>query len=189
MRTDFELLDAWRGGDTSAGSELFERHYHALIRFFRNKVGDDAEDLVQQTLLSCVRTLDCFRQEAPFATYLFRAARSRLYDYWRRRSVRPRADVGVTSVADMGLSPSQVLARADEQHALLSALRHLPLDQQVALELYYFQELRGPELARVLEVPEGTVRSRLRLAKRALERHLSRAKARPRHEVQRSDSA
>lgn len=173
MESDFELLDAWRGGDTSAGNRLFDRHYDGLLGFFRNKAGDEAEDLVQQTLLACVRNKDGFEKRASFRTYLYRAAKSKLYDHWRRRSSRPEADFGVTSLVDLGMTPSRALSGVDEVQALMDALRQLPLDQQVALELFYFQDLRGPQLAETLEISEGTVRSRLRLGKSALRKLLA----------------
>src|SRR6185436_6575853 len=74
MRPDAELLSAWRGGDEKAGAELFERHFEALFRFFRNKAGDQAEDLVQETFLACLSG-PAFRGEASFRTYLFTVAR------------------------------------------------------------------------------------------------------------------
>ena len=62
MDTDRQLLEAWRGGDKKAGKRLFERHYDALTRFFRNKVGPEAPDLVQQTFLGCLERIDRFRE-------------------------------------------------------------------------------------------------------------------------------
>lgn len=163
MATDFELLDAWRAGDRTAGSALFDRYFDSLFRFFRNKVTDGADDLVQQTFLACVKSRDRFRGDSSFRTYLFTAARSKLYDYLdRRRKEGDAVDYGATSCADLGISPSSIVARNERQRLLLLALRELPIDLQIALELYYFEQIRGPELAQVLGVPEGTVRSRLR---------------------------
>jgi DNA-directed RNA polymerase specialized sigma24 family protein len=61
-----------------------------------------------------------------------------------------------------------VLAVHQEQRLLLEALRRIPLDYQLVLELYYWEDMAAPELAQVLGLPEGTVRSRLRRAKEAL---------------------
>jgi DNA-directed RNA polymerase specialized sigma24 family protein len=52
--TDIELLEAWRGGDRRAGEQLFERHYAAVARFFRNKLEFGVDDLIQRTFLACV---------------------------------------------------------------------------------------------------------------------------------------
>ena len=177
--SDFDLLDAWRAGDRDAGNALFDRYFDAVFRFFRNKVSKGAEDLVQQTFLACVQSRDHFRKDASFRTYLFTAARSKLYNYLERRGREGAIDWGVTSCADLGVSPSGLLARGEEQRLLLHALRSLPVDLQVALELYYFEQVRGPELAEVLGVPEGTVRSRLRRGREILREQLLASSASP----------
>jgi len=168
MRTDLELLHAWRGGDEHAGGELFDRHFDALYRFFGNKVGDGIDDLVQQTLLGCVQGRERFREDSSFRTYLFATARNVLYQHFDRRGRdAARIDYGTVSVIDLGESPSRVLDGRAEQRLLATALQRLPIDDQIALELRYWQGLTGPELVDVLGIPEPAVRSRLR---RALER-------------------
>lgn len=174
MATDFELLDAWRSGDRMAGNELFDRYFDALFRFFRNKVTDGADDLVQQTFLACVESRDRFRGDSSFRTYLFAVARSKLYDQLGRQHRNGAIDYGVTSCADLGVSPSGMMAVDEQQRHLLMGLRALPIELQVALELFYFERIRGPELAEVLGVPEGTVRSRLRRGKELLRAQLER---------------
>jgi RNA polymerase sigma factor (sigma-70 family) len=168
MRTDFELLHAWRAGDESAGSALFDRHFDPLYRFFRNKVGDGVDDLVQQTLLACVQGRERFREDSSFRTYLFATARNVLYQHFDRHTRdAARVDYGTVSVIDLGESPSRVVAARAEQRVLAAALRSVPLDDQIALELYYWEGMTGPELAEALGLAEPAVRSRLR---RALER-------------------
>ncbi len=180
MRDDFELLEAWRGGDIRAGNELFDRYFDKIYRFFRTKVADGAEDLVQQTFMACVQSRDRFRGDATFQTYLYTAARSKLYTYLkRRRRERERVDWGVTSCADLGISPSGVMARNEQQQLLLMGLRRLPVDMQIALELFYFEQIRGPELAALLGIPEGTVRSRIRRGRDLLRARLEELVASP----------
>ena len=65
------------------------------------------------------------------------------------------------------------MAKRREERLLLEALRSIPLDHQIALELYYWQEMTAAELAAVLDIPEGTIRSRLRRAKHLLEEQLA----------------
>jgi RNA polymerase sigma factor (sigma-70 family) len=178
--TDFELLDAWRAGDRSAGNALFDRYFDDVFRFFRNKVSDGAEDLVQQTFLACVQSRDLFRKDASFRTYLFTAARSKLYTYLdKRRREGENVDWGVTSCVDLGVSPSGIIAKNEEQRLLLLALRRLPVDLQIALELFYFEQIRGPQLAEVLGVPEGTVRSRLRRGREILRERIEELASNP----------
>jgi len=166
---DAELLDAWRGGDAQAGQRLVKRHFGAVYGFFRNKVADGVEDLVQLTFLRCIESRDAFRGEASFRTYLFAIARNVLFSHYRDRGVAIDAATTSRSVADMGPGPKTVLDKRREHRLLVRALRTLPLDDQIALELVYFEGLKGKELAVVLGVPEGTARTRLRSARMQLE--------------------
>jgi len=167
MTSDYDLLDAWRAGDARAGNELFERHFESVYRFLHSKTSRDPSDLVQGVFLACVEGRDSFRGESSFRTYLFSVARKQLYKHYRDR--RPDADFGVTSLADLGPTPSLLLDRRAQDRLLLEALRSIPLELQIALELHYWEQMAAPEIARVLDIPEGTVRSRLRRGKEALE--------------------
>lgn len=167
---DAALLTAWRGGDRAAGEALVGRHLPSLYDFFRNKVDDGVDDLIQQTFLAVSAAIDQFRGDGSFRAYLFAIARHELYAHWRRRQRRD-AELDVTEVSVAALStagPGRVVARHHEHQLLLQALRTLPLDLQVALELVYWEELSGPELAVALGIPEGTVRSRLRRGRELL---------------------
>lgn len=172
---DAAAVAAWRAGDKAAGEALFEKHFDALYRFFRNKAEDGVEDLIQQTFLAVVGSIERFRGEASFRSYLFAIARHELLAHWRKRGARSGdVDVAEISIAAMSSAqPSRVVARRREQQLLLDALRTLPLDLQIALELVYWEELTGPELAAALGVPEGTARSRLRRGKEMLAARLA----------------
>lgn len=179
MDTDIQLLEAWRAGDRGSGTDLFNRHFNSLYRFFRNKVGEDADDLVQQTFLAVVQARDKFRGDASFRTYLFTAARSKLYNHFSRRRPDQKDRLGVTSVLDLGVSMHGMMVKSEEHQTLLHALRRLPLELQIVLELHYFEGMRGPVLALVLEIPEGTVRSRLRRGRERLRDELERLTTSP----------
>ena len=171
---DFALLEAWRGGDRQAGDDLFGRHFTGVYRFFRSKVDDVlAEDLTQATFLGCASGRDRFEKAASFRTYLFCIARNQLFMHFRKKG---RADAifddKSVSVADLGASPRTLAAARQEQRLLLEALRRIPVDFQIAIELYYWEGLSTPELAAVLEIPEGTVRSRLTRAREHLARQI-----------------
>lgn len=169
---DLALLEQWRKGDVEAGDALFGRHFNAVRRFFRNKLApSEVEDSVQKTFLACLETRDQFRGDATFRTYLFAVARHQLHRVLRRRggdAVAAGMDFGVTSLLDLGVSPSTAFAKDEEQKLVLEGLRRLPVDQQILLELYYWQDLKGPDLAKILEVAEATVRTRLFRARQQL---------------------
>lgn len=171
--SDAELLRAWAEGDKLAGERLFERHFEAVARFFRNKLAADTshEDLIQQTFLGCVEARDRFRSDASFRTFLFAIARNQLSKYWRTRS-RDRVDLQTVSIHDLDASPSAAIARDQDQQQLLIALRRIPLDSQIALELHYWEALTADEIAVVLDLPLGTAKTRLRRAKQLLEGEL-----------------
>ncbi|MFV8756104.1 RNA polymerase sigma factor [Nannocystaceae bacterium ST9] len=176
--SDLELLDAWRRGDARGGEQLFRRYFGQIERFFRNKLDVGVEDLIQSTFLACVEGRDRFREASSFRTYLFGIAHNLLLAHYRSKQ-RSVVDFETTSVIDLGASPSGPLTRRDEHAALLRALRSIPLDFQIVLELGYWEDLSGPEIAEILGVPANTVRSRLARARAALRAALERGVASP----------
>ncbi|MCR9161466.1 MAG: RNA polymerase sigma factor [Nannocystaceae bacterium] len=168
---DMELLHRWRDGDETAGQTLFERHFDAVYGFFCNKVGPEAvDDLVQETFLGIVRSRDRFREEATFRTYLFAIAHRQMMKY-RERWYKTRdrgADFDLERVQALDGSPSQLVIGHSEQALLVRALRHIPLELQIILELFYWQDLRSLDIAEILDIPHGTVRSRIRRAREQL---------------------
>jgi RNA polymerase sigma-70 factor (ECF subfamily) len=78
------------------------------------------------------------------------------------------ADPSVSSVLDLSPSPSTAVALRAEHRVLLEALRSIPLELQIALELHYWESLSASEVAEILELPSGTAKSRLRRAREAL---------------------
>ncbi len=173
--TDFELLHQWRAGEMHAGDLLFNRHFDSVHRFFRNKVGDaELEDLVQQTFMACVEGQRRFRRDSSFRTFLFGVAHNLLREHFRKRKRDEALDLEETSAVEAGAGPATVLGRRREHRLLLEALRHIPIESQVVLELYYWEELSASQTAEILRLPEGTVRSNVRRAKELLRRQLHR---------------
>ena len=183
MNTDIELLTAWRTGDERSGKRLVVRHYAALERFFLNKARDDARDLIQRTFLVLLEARDKIQERGQggqqdgqdVRRYLFGIARNLLLEHFRGvRRDGARLDFGTHSVEDLSPTPSTWLAEGRRSQSLLQALRRIPLELQVVLELYYWEELTAHELAQILGMPEGSVRTKIRRAKQLLERELSR---------------
>lgn len=168
-RTDAQLLLAWRNTDHAAGQALFERHFTAVARFFANKVSADVDDLVQETFMACLRNRDQLRDPEGFRSWLFGVAYNVLRMYYRRR-VRDEArfDPQVSSVHDLAPGPSTWVRERAEERLLLDALRRLPLELQVVLELYYWEQLTSARIAEVVGRPHGTVRSQLRRGREQL---------------------
>jgi len=165
MKIDESLLELWRGGDTRAGNELFQRHFEPVRRFFVNKVDHEAEELVQKTFTACVAAQARFEGRSSFRTFLFAIAHNILREHFRARSRPGRENIDEHSVVDLGMGPSTAVQGKRERRALLMALRRIPLRFQVVLELYFWERMTGAEIGEALGVPEDTARSRIRRGK------------------------
>ncbi len=167
-RSDAELLSAWRGGQTSAGRELYTRHASAIARFFRNKVSTPVEDLVQQTFLALLEGQHRLDDPHKARAYLFGIAHNVLRGHLRTLTRDRQIDESVDSIAELDRSPSSAFAHKREQQLLLLALRRLPIQHQVALELYYWEGLDTPAIAEVLGISASAMRSRMVRARELL---------------------
>ncbi len=183
MRDDGELLSAWRSGDRRAGDQFVQRYFDDISRFFRNKVcsDDDATDLVTQTFLACTTAKERFRGETSARRFLYAIARKVLLRYVEKKYKRARERVDFAVVCVQELAPasmSSIVMHKREAQAFVQALRELPIDDQIVLELMYFDGLSGREIGERLQLPEGTVRGRLARGKQRLQskvrEHLSR---------------
>lgn len=180
MSDDLTLVRAWRAGDRDAGERLVARHLESIHRFFSNKVRGSVDDLVQKTFLACVESVERFEGRASFRAYLFAIARKVLYRHYRDNGgFDPLTLSAASRMADEPSAADRVADR-EEQRLLLHALRTLPLELQTLLELAYWEALPDRELAEVLELPVGTVKSRLRKARGLLDEALTRSAPSPR---------
>ncbi|PCC67879.1 RNA polymerase, sigma subunit, ECF family [Nannocystis exedens] len=174
---DAACLAAWRAGDQAAGQRLFARYYEPVARFFLNKVGDASADLIQRTFLACLESLPRFRGDGTFRSYLFAIAYRQLCQSYRAR----KGDrIDLTSVSAFALDPSisGLIVEREETQLFLAGLREIPLELQVALELYYWEQCSVAEIATALDVPAGTVKSRLHRARELLRAAIERLAAR-----------
>ncbi|TPV96017.1 MAG: sigma-70 family RNA polymerase sigma factor [Myxococcales bacterium FL481] len=157
------LLEKWCAGDRSAGETLVDRHITLVHRFVSRRVSSGVADIVQHTFLIFTERKNSYRGEGRVRAFLLGIAYNlirRAYD--RRRVEIHSIDFDETSVSELEPSMSSLLYGRAQQRRLVHALRRLPMHQQSALELYYAEGMTGPEIAAILEVPEGTVRGRIR---------------------------
>ncbi len=170
---DLELLERWRAGEDAAGKLLLKRYFDVLYRFFANKVSADTDDLVQQTMIALLAARDRFEARSAFRAYLLSIARFQLYEYLRRRKRAAAVfEYDTVTAYDLDPSPSTLAGERRDHQLLLQALRRIPLNFQIALELHYWEDLSGPELAEVLGVPVDTAYSRIRKARELVKKQL-----------------
>jgi RNA polymerase sigma factor (sigma-70 family) len=175
--TDAELLAAWSSGDATAGNRLVERHFASVFRFVRAKIDAGVDDLVQQIFLALVEGSARLREPDHFKSFLFGIARRQMLLHWRAlRRQGAVIDPDVHSVASLVAfadgSPSGVVGRFDERERVIVAMRAMPIDFQIVIELHYWEAMGVREIAEVIEAPVGTVKSRLARARGMLAEQL-----------------
>ncbi|MCH9682407.1 MAG: sigma-70 family RNA polymerase sigma factor [Deltaproteobacteria bacterium] len=166
---DWELLEAWRDGHVPSGQILLKRYLGLLTRFFQNRVSnpDDVAELVSETMLACTRARERMRDSGAFRSFLISCAMNTLRLYFRTKAKRSRevddfANTCVGEQVDHPRSVTSMIAIQQEGRLLVRALRQLPLDQQIVLELHYFENLNGTEIAQLLGTPKQTAYTRLK---------------------------
>lgn len=176
-----EQFERWQAGDEAAGDALLRACFDPLFRFFRNKVAGEVDDLIQKTLMACVESRHAVRDPEQFRTFLFRVARNRLFDRLREE-LRLPAHVAPSEVSlhELGASPSSVVAKDERQRLVAQAMRQIPLDYQIALELSYWEGMKAPQIGEVLELNPNTVRTRITRARAALKEQLAALGVQPR---------
>lgn len=165
--TDLELLRAHVDGDRHAFAELFHRHRDRLWAVALRTIGDreEAADALQDALLSAHRAAARFRGDSAVTTWLHRIVVNACLDRMRRRQAHPTVPLpdGTRAGDGSGIAGVEPAAPAPDHDTALvvrDALAALPLEQRAALVLVDVQGYPVAEVARILGVAEGTVKSR-----------------------------
>lgn len=170
--TDRELLEAWQANDVRAGHTLCMRYYRTTERFFRGRIWSttDSVDLTQQTFLDVSAK---HRQIRNFRQFLFRVRSRRLADYYRRgyREGDKREVYTTRAATRTGVETS--ISRQELRAAVREALCSLDAERYEILWLHYTDCLSTTKIAEILEIPVGTVKSRLRLGREKLAKLLA----------------
>jgi RNA polymerase sigma factor (sigma-70 family) len=176
------LVEAWTAGDHRAGTELIRPHLKVLRRFVRRRLRDGADDVVQETLAACATSVQRFRAQSRFGTFLLGIARNQVFAYGRRLEREGALALEALAVFG-GLDPSPSCDETTESSSsrevtITRAVAELPVQLRRVIELSFWASLGQDDIAKKLGVPVGTVASRLRRAKQLLRDHvLSRADA------------
>lgn len=158
-------------GEPAAFDELVDRWHAPLWRYLRRMVDHDesAEELLQETWLRVVRGMVKLREPASLVPWLFGIARRVLMDHLRQKY---RQAVVNDERIDQQVGLNFEVENRDNIEQLLHKLEQLPVPQRELVSLYYLEELSIDEVARILDIPAGTVKSRLYHARQALKQSL-----------------
>ena len=167
--TDAALAALAQAGDRDAFGELIRRHQAAVRRACRAVTGSehDADDAAQDAFLSALDRIETYDPKRPFGPWLMRIATNAAIDLLRRRAVR-KAELLDESLAAASQSPARDAEQAELRQRLGAALAALPERQRVAITLFDLEGYPHAEIAEVLGIPEGTVRSDVFHARRKL---------------------
>ena len=176
-RSDRELMLAFQEGDEDAFTLLYDRHARPLINFFHKMCYDRAlsEDLTQETFLRILRFAGRYKPEATFKTFLYTVARNLWIDRHRSRKAAPRTVSTEVRVREEGATLGDLVAskeqgtvkRLEDREAaalVRRALDDLPEAQRMVFVLAETQGLKYREIGEVLDIPIGTVKSRMSAA-------------------------
>ena len=170
-RADRAAIAAVASGDRRALEELYARHRHGLWAFIRRYVADEqlAEEALADTLVALWRHAASFRGEARVSTWLFGIARRQAHNHVRRRRPVPvDHDTALAVVADTDPDPERIVASRDELDHVNARIEALSDEHREALLLSIAGDLSYAEIAELLQVPVGTVKSRVANARRNL---------------------
>jgi RNA polymerase sigma-70 factor (ECF subfamily) len=167
-----------RAGDRKAFRWLVERHEARVVLLARRQLRDDeaARDVAQEVFLKAYRNLHRFEGRSRFSTWLYRLTVNQCHDWRRREAARPTwhaGDAGTESVESLvapasDTDPVRSSERADLRRGIARALEALPEDMRTTLVLREVDDLSYAEIARIQDIPKGTVMSRLHNARRRL---------------------
>jgi RNA polymerase sigma-70 factor (ECF subfamily) len=169
LEADAALAAHAAAGDRDAFGALVQRHQAAVRRLTRAVTGDahDADDAAQDAFLSALDRIETYDPSRPFGPWLMRIATNAAIDLVRRRAVR-KADALDERAPSRRSSPASDAEAAEVRSKLTTALASLPERQRVAVTLFDVEGYSHAEIAGVLGIPEGTVRSDVFHARRTL---------------------
>ena len=178
---DASLLVRLRRGDYETFGHVVDAYQARVFGFVRRMVptGEDAEDLTQETFLKAYRNISGFDGRCSLRTWLFRIAHNLCIDRARRRgrapemlALLPEGEPGGFDVADLSATPESIAMTGELQSLIESAIGGMSEKLRSVLLLHDREEMDYSEIATTLEIPVGTVKSRLFLARAHLQKSL-----------------
>lgn len=175
--TEMRLIRSWRSGDRTSGDRLLRRYVPLLQSYFARRVTNNVDELVQRTLFACVEALTRYEGRGSFKSYLLGIAHHQLLMSFRADVSAPSETRLLATMTDE--TPSQLVAVRQEQLVVVRALVELEPEFVDVLKLFYWTQLSVEEIAEELDIPVGTVKSRLARGRAALKTNLEKMNLRP----------
>jgi RNA polymerase sigma-70 factor (ECF subfamily) len=179
--TPDSLIEQCLSGDQAAWETIVCQHWRKVFNVAYKFVGkhDEAEDLAQDIFLKIFKALDTFDRRANFQTWIISIARNLCIDHYRsvrkeRETIAREVDAGDLMPVSAEIGPEGALERSDLRALLQRALERLPVALRTAVVLRDLQELSYQEIADQLDLPEGTVKSRINRGRLELARQVRR---------------
>ncbi len=179
------LIERCKRGDLGAFNDLVRKYEKQVYNFAYRLTGnyDDANDVAQDAFLRVFNAIGTFRGDSSFSTWLFRITTNVFLDERKKAKSHPQTsldeylELGESSVArqieDPSPTPEAVLEESERAQILLKAVGDLPEYQRAMVTLYHTQQKSYEEIAEIMDLPIGTVKSRLNRARLALKEKLS----------------
>jgi RNA polymerase sigma factor (sigma-70 family) len=168
--SDASLITAYAAGDVTAFEELYMRYETRLFGYILGMVGEreEAEDLFQETFYKVLRTLDRYREQGSFRSWLFTVASNLCRDHLRSRARRTPVDPELVPLKTSALDPEGALERKEDLRALSRLVADLPDVQREVVLLRTRSGLSFREIARLQDCPLGTALGRMHMAVKRL---------------------
>lgn len=178
--SDRELVLSLQAGKLEALGVLYDRHRNLVFRTALAITADPeaAADLLQDVFLRLHRFVDRVDPERPLEPWLYRMVANLSYTWVKRRKrwLRPLEDIAEWLAGSRRESPVHQMEASEDNHHVQQAVASLPLPQRVVVVLYYVNDLPLQEIAEILDIPAGTVKSRLHYGRQALKDSLDESK-------------
>jgi RNA polymerase sigma-70 factor (ECF subfamily) len=167
---DWMLLQAMAEGDVRALNEFYGRYAPMLLGFLNARMGNQqlAEEVLQDVMLAVWENARSFESRSKVKTWVLTIARNRAINATRRKQLPVINLNDVFDLRSEDTGPTEAFERAEKYDKVRAAIQHLPEAQREVLVLVFYHQLTGPEVAEVLDISEGTVKSRLHRAKETL---------------------
>jgi RNA polymerase sigma-70 factor (ECF subfamily) len=175
--SDEALIDAIAAGDRRALQALYVRHNVRIFRFVLRLSGDSslAEDIVADVFLEVWRQADGFKAKSRVSTWILAIARHKALSVLRRRSDEQLDERAATSIVDPADDSEAMLCRHDRSAIVRKCLSQLSAIHREVLDLVYYHEKSVQEVAQIVGVPVGTVKTRMFYARQRMENLLAAA--------------